>query len=307
MSVKPEVHAGLGDEDLSELTVLVTGSSDGIGREAALALGRLGAHVLVHGRSREKAEAVVGAIEATKGSADAYTADFSNLDGVRDLAQTIRSDVDRIDVLANNVGTYFGERQRTDAGVGATITVNHLAPFLLTHRLLPAIPDDGRIVTTASGAHRGADIDPDSLDNSGPYDGFAEYSRSKLANVLFTRELADRLTERTANCFHPGFIPGSGLWRHAPLPVRAFMAVLSVVPEAVTRRVVDTPATGAATLVYLAAAAEIEDVTGAYFADREMRDPSPAARDAETARRLWAWSEDAVDLDPEIRLSTSPP
>lgn len=306
MSVKPEEWAGLADRDLSGRSVLITGSTAGIGRKAALALGRLGAHVLVHGRSGEKADRVVSKIESAGGRADGYTADFAELDRVRTFAETIRDDVDRIDVLANNAGTYFREDRQTDAGVEATIAVNHLAPFLLTHRLLPAIPPGGRIVTTASSAHRGVDIDPDTLGDRGDDDWFTAYARSKLTNVLFTRELARRLEDRTSNCFHPGFIPGSSLWRHSPLHVRVVLRVFALAPNAVTRHVFDTPATGAATLVHLAAAAAVEGVTGEYFVDFEPREPSPEARDDDRARQLWEWSENAAGLDHDERLRYTP-
>lgn len=328
MSIRPEKRAGVADRDLSGRRVLVTGSTDGIGREAALALGRLGATVLVHGRSEEKADGVVDRIDSSGGTAQAYTADFVSLERVADLAETIRSDVDRIDVLANNAGTFFREAHRTDAGVEATLTVNHLAPFLLTHRLLELIPEDGRIVTTASGAHKGAgpdldiapdptddpDSDPSEAPDSDPtddpdwfggtaeYDAFSAYSRSKLANVLFARELARRLDERTSNCFHPGFIPGSALWRHTAFPLSAVLEVLAVLPNVLTRHVIDTPATGAATLVYLVASREVEDVTGEYFADCEPREPSATARDDDLGRQLWEWSARRVGLEPHEQL-----
>lgn len=335
MSIRPEKWAHVADRDLSGRRVLVTGSTDGIGREAALAMGRLGATVLVHGRSEDKADRVVDRIESAGGTAHAYTADFASLERVADLAETIRSDVDRIDVLANNAGTFFREAHTTDAGVEATLTVNHLAAFLLTHRLLDLIPEDGRIVTTASGAHKGADpdldlapepseppdsdrsdapdsdrsdaadsdrSDPDWFGGTAEYDGFSAYSRSKLANILFARELARRLDERTSNCFHPGFIPGSALWRHTAFPLSSVLKVLGVLPNVLTRHVIDTPATGAATLVYLVASGEVEDVTGEYFEDCEPREPSPTARDDELGRQLWEWSARRVGLEPHEQL-----
>lgn len=303
MGVRPEDRAGVADADLSDQCVLVTGSTDGIGREAAIAFGRLGARVLVHGRSRDKADRVVARIEAAGGTATAYTADFESLDAVCDLARLVAADADRIDVLAHNAATYFREGHLTDAGVEATVGVNHLAPFLLTHRLLDLVPADGRIVTTASRVHRQADLDVGGLEDQTGYDGFAAYARSKLANVLFTSELARRLDERTANCFHPGFVPGSALWRDAPLYVRGPMRLVSLLPNALTRRGIDTPATGAATLVFLAAADAVAAVSGEYFVDCERVDPSPTAHDDDLARRLWAWSERAAGLEDDHRLN----
>jgi NAD(P)-dependent dehydrogenase (short-subunit alcohol dehydrogenase family) len=306
VSGKSELYAGVADVDCSGETVLVTGSTDGIGREAALALGRLGAEVVVHGRSGAKAQRVVDRIQSQGGSARYYTADFASLSEIRSFAETVRDEVGTVDVLANNAGTYFRTGQRTEDRVEATVAVNHLAPFLLTHRLLPSIPEGGRVVTTASSVHSRGELDPDRLDEVGEYDGLDAYARSKLANVLFTRELARRLPDHTANCFHPGLVPGSALWRDAPLVVRAATRVGGLLPDAIARRIVDTPATGAATLVYLAVSDGVEEAGGQYFSNCEPTEPSRTARDDALARRLWERSEEATGIAESARLERIP-
>jgi NAD(P)-dependent dehydrogenase (short-subunit alcohol dehydrogenase family) len=295
---RPEVGAGVADVDASDLTVLVTGSTSGVGMETALALGRLGAEVLVHGRDRERGRAVVDDLQRA-GAADAtfYAADFADLQSVRDLAATVRDDHD-IDVLVNNAGGYFPGAGTTHEGFEYTIAVNHLAPFLLTAELLDDVRDsEGRVVTTASAAYRGGSIDFDSFRGATGLTGWDSYAQSKLANVLFTRELGRRLDALgagvQANCFHPGAIPGSGFARNIPGPTETLGSLLGRLPFPG----VATPAAGAETAVYLAVSPEVGDTTGRYFAECAERRPSRAARDDETARDLWTVSADLCDLE----------
>jgi len=298
MTRRPEQHAGVTDVDLSETTVLVTGSTSGIGREAAVALGRLGARVLVHGRDREGGEATLDDLaETAAAGADLFLADFADRASVRTMAADVAASVDSLDVLVNNAGGMFRNAGATAAGIEYTIAVNHLAPFLLTHHLLPEMPDGGRVVTTSSGVHRSGSVDVDQLEAT-EGSSFARYSRSKLANVLFTRELARRTDRVTANCFHPGFVPGSAFFRQVPAPIRLPMKAARVLPGVGT-----SVEEGAATAVYLAASPEVADVTGEYFTDCAARQPSREARDDATARRLWERSEELVGLDESFRLS----
>ncbi|MFC7046415.1 SDR family oxidoreductase [Halobacteriaceae archaeon GCM10025711] len=294
---RPEVGAGVADVDLGGRTVLVTGATSGVGRETALALGRLGARVLVHGRDRDRGRETVAALR-DDGVPDPVflAADFADLDAVRGLAARVREETDGLDVLVNNAGAHFQAGTLTDAGVERTFAVNHLAPFLLTNLLIPAVPADGRIVTVSSALHSDATLDLDAVRSVDGYDGLAAYSRSKLANVLFTMELARRLDDRTATVLHPGFVPGSSIWRDARLHVRLLMAVLDAVPQALTGGRVSTPAQAAETSVYLAASPAVADVTGAYFADCERKQPGRAARDETAQQELWAFSEDVAGL-----------
>jgi NAD(P)-dependent dehydrogenase (short-subunit alcohol dehydrogenase family) len=292
--VRPEVAASLQDRDCSGTTALVTGATSGVGREVALALGRLGADVYVHGRDRERGEETASQLRELGADSRFLRADFLDLTQVENLAERVAGRVDHLDVLVNNAGAHFDDGELTEAGVERTFHANHLAPFLLTNRLLDAIPEHGRIVTVASEIHRRASLDLDAVATTTGYDGFDAYGRSKLANVLFTRELARRVDDPTATSCHPGFVPGSGLWRNAPFRVSAVMRVLSVVPRRLTFGVVDSAGSAAATPTYLAATDV--DADGAYFKDCQPVDPAEQATDDDLAKRLWEWSADRVGL-----------
>jgi hypothetical protein len=290
--MRPEAGAGVADVDLSGRTVLVTGATSGIGRETALALGRLGAEVLVHGRNREAGAEVVRELDASAGSGAFHAADLADLDAVERLAEWASGYGP--DVVVDNAGGYFREGRLTDAGVEYTFAVNHLAGFLLTERLRPDLPDDGRIVIVSSEAHRGGSLDLDALRSVDRYSSWGAYSRSKLANVLHARGLAERIPEGgpTANALHPGVVPGSGFVRHLPAPLRA-LAGLAGGLAAVPFVDVESPAEAAETSVYLAAAPDVT-ATGAYFDDCRERRPAAAARDDRAAERLWEWSEETL-------------
>lgn len=299
----PEVGADVADVDMSGQTVLVTGSTSGIGREAALAFGRLGAEVLVHGRDEERGRAVVAELDGTDADAAAFfAADFADLSAVRGLAEDVAEYADELDVLANNAGGYFPNGGTTEDGIAFTFGVNHLAPFLLSAELLPTLADDGRVVTTSSLAHRQGSMDFESLRTAETGQGWGEYAQSKLANILFTRELARRLDaagrDVTANCFHPGAIPESGFVRNAPFPIPMASRALSMVPDPLVRPFVTTVSEGAETLVYLGAA--VADTSGGYFTNCRQRRPSREARDDETARPLWEVSEDLAGAEYEL-------
>ncbi len=292
----PEDRAEIEDIDLSGKTVLVTGSTSGIGRAAARSFGRLGAEVIVHGRDTEAGEAVVEELEGTDGSGWFVSADFQNPEAVSQLATRVIESTSNLDILCNNAGGFFRDLETTSLGVDRTFHINHLAPYQLTAELLDHLRDSGRIVTTASIAHRGADYDQlMTLTGLSPV---AAYSRSKLANIQFAAELARRLekTDReiSSNSFHPGIIPGSEFARSVPMFSSDISGLLELSP------IVDSVDDGAATLVYLAASPEIESTTGAYFADcREVR-PSALARDEDAARELWQHSADILDIEEQL-------
>jgi hypothetical protein len=295
MTNQPEATAGVADADLDGTTALVTGSTSGIGREAALALGRLGATVFVHGRDRTAGEQVVAELEQLGTDAEFFAADFADTDAVRDLAHAVADHTESLDVLANNAGGYFSDGRLTDLGVEYTFHVNHLAPFLLTAELLPTLAPNARVVTTSSGAHRGSQIDLDGVTSVTDYSSFGAYQRSKLANIQFTAELARRFDatdgDRTANCFHPGAIPGSGFFRFLPGPLSIAAQGLGKLPF------VPTPADGAATLVYLAVSDAVADTSGRYFADCAPKTPDDPARDPDAQRRLWERSAELLGVE----------
>lgn len=305
MTDRPEAAAGVTDADMTGQTVLVTGSTSGIGREAALSFGRLGAEVLVHGRDETAGEAVVDEIERLGAEARFLPADFADVEAVRTLADVVETHVDELDVLANNAGGYFREGRLTDLGVEYTFHVNHLAPYLLTADLLPVLADDARVVTTSSAAHRGVELDPETVESVDGYRGMRAYQRSKLANVQFTAELARRFDagdgDRTANCLHPGAIPGSGFFRSLPGPLPRLVQSLDVLPF------VPSPADGAATLVYLAVSDRVADTSGRYFADCAPETPSDPARDTEAQRRLWEHSARLLRIDEPLADAVADP
>lgn len=281
--------------------VMVTGATQGIGMETARGLARLGATVVIVGRNAEKGARVVSELVADTGNAAIafLGAELSRQAALRQLADEFRGKYSRLDVLVNNAGAVSnGGREVTPDGFEKTWAVNHLAYFLLTHLLLgelaaattPTTP--ARIVNVSSSGHKMGRLNFDDLQaEGGKFGGFRQYSATKLANVLFTRELAWRLQEAglniTANAAHPGFVP-------ANFPRKD--DVRSKLMFAIMDRVGKTPAQGAETSVYLAASPEVEGITGQYFANCKPASISKTAQDDGIARRLWQVSLEQVGI-----------
>jgi NAD(P)-dependent dehydrogenase (short-subunit alcohol dehydrogenase family) len=269
--------------------VIVTGATNGIGLAAACELARRKARLSIVARDQTRADAAVARIKAAGGpgtEVEVLDADLSSQTSIRKLAAAILAGHPRIDVLINNAGAVNSRRQLTEDGLELTWAVNHLAPFLLTTLLLDRIRASApaRIVTTSSGAHHGARIPFDDINALRGYRSFARYGQSKLANILFTTELARRLEGSgvTATCFHPGFV-ASGFNRNNG----RFMAFGMTLARPFAR----SPEKGADTLVWLADSPDVSDGSGGYFANRKRKQPSPAARDTAAAQRLWELSE----------------
>ena len=273
-------------------TVLVTGGTGGIGGATAAGLAALGARVGIVGRDQQRADAAAERIRDAGGEADVFTADMSSLRQVRQLAQEVLAAYPRLDVLVNNVGGYWATRHSTEEGLERTFAVNHLAPFLLTNLLLERLRESApaRIVTVSSGAQAMGRINLDDLMGERDYNGQRAYNQSKLANVMFTYELARRLegTGVTATVLHPGVVrtnfghEDSGRWMRLMLPVvRPFMK---------------SPEAGARTSIHLASSPEVEGVTGLYFANSTSKRSSKASYDALAAARLWDLSAELVGL-----------
>ena len=258
-------------------TIVVTGASDGIGLECASQLAEQGHHLVLVGRNPAKLAAAVERLQAESPTAtvDSFTCDFAVLDQVRTLANDLLAAYPRIDVLVNNAGAVYDRRTLTVDGYESTFAVNHLAPFLLTELLLDRLIADApaRIVTTASAGHYRGTMDFDDLGFEHGYQIMRAYSRSKLANVLYTRWLSQRLADTgvTANCLHPGAVAK-----------KLFMV---------------SPAEGGATLTYLATNAEVEGRSGGYYEKNRIKEPSEIARDDEVARKLDRVSRNLVGLD----------
>jgi NAD(P)-dependent dehydrogenase (short-subunit alcohol dehydrogenase family) len=268
--------------------ILISGATNGIGLAAAEALAAAGASVAIVGRSETSARAAAARISAAaKGATIAtFVADLSSQAAVRALAAEVLDRCPKLDALISNAGVIYGTRQLSKDGIELTWAVNHLAPFLLTALLLERLKASApaRIITTASNAHRGARIPFDDVNAETSYRGLGRYGETKLANILFTVELARRLegTGITANCYHPGLV-ATGINRNNGLLMDLGMTALRLVAR--------SPQTGADTLVWLATSSDVADVSGQYFFDRQQRQPSREAQDRQTARQLWELSE----------------
>jgi len=271
---------------------VVTGATSGIGKAAAAALAQQGAEIIVVGRDPARAEATAAAIQA--GGAPppkVEIADLARLDQVRALAGRLNQTLDRIDVLINNAGLVLNERRLTPDGYEYVFAVNHLAPFLLTNLLRPKLTASApaRVITVSSDAHTAARLDLDDPNLEHGWSSWRSYSNSKLANILFTRELAGRLdgTGVTANCLHPGVVR-TGFGRDARPLMRVGITI--------AKPFMLSPDRGADTMVYLASSPDVAAKTGGYYVKRQLREPSAAARDDGLARRLWEVSERLTGL-----------
>lgn len=321
-------------------TVLLTGGTSGIGRAAARQLAARGAIVLVTGRRQENGDRVLAEIQGANpdGRGAFYRADFADLDDIRHLAAEITSDYDRLDVLINNAGTGVPERILTDEGIEKTIAVNYVAPFLLTNLLVPRLRESApaRVLNTVTAAQHDFLADMQDADLSdletvatGDYDFEPEetpgdlehfdpnraYVNSKLALLLFTYEIADRLagTGVTVACFHPGLIGLTDFPRHMPIRHKAFYwaaglasRVTSLAGVFFGDELVDELATkeeAGETLVHLALDQNLMDGEGAYFDKGDRTDPGSRAHDTELRDHLWEFTADLVDLSGTVTMT----
>ena len=280
-------------------TCLITGATSGIGKAAALQLARLGAQVILHGRNLERCQTTAQRIrqEIENAKVEIAVADMSSQAQVRRLAQEIRSQHKRLDVLVNNAGAFFLKRQLSPDGIEMTLAVNHLGYFLLTLELLDLLKAGApsRIINVSSSAHGAGSFDLNDINLKKRYRSWQAYGRSKLANVLFTYELARRLNSNhippvTVNALHPGYVAtqigtnngllakwGVNLWHK--LPFNKFPI---------------TPEEGAQTIVYLATSPEVEGVTGKYFYECKVANSSPLSYDSDLACKVWEISQGLI-------------
>jgi NAD(P)-dependent dehydrogenase (short-subunit alcohol dehydrogenase family) len=263
---------------MEDKVILITGSTDGIGKQIAIELAGMGATILLHGRNQERVDIVKREIIRITGNdrIESYVADFSSIRQVKDFVRNIDDKHDRIDVLINNAGVYEHRRRITEDGLEMTFEVNHLASFILTLMLLDLIgkSDYKRIIIVSSMAHASR-IDISNLLWEKSYSGYDAYALSKLCNILFTFELADKLkgTGITVNCLHPGAISTKLLhagWRSLGAPVSQ----------------------GAVTPVFLATSSGVKDITGKFFVNKRIANPPDIANDKEVREKIWMMSEE---------------
>jgi NAD(P)-dependent dehydrogenase (short-subunit alcohol dehydrogenase family) len=280
-------------------TVLITGGTGGIGRAAAVGLASMGTRVGITGRDQARAEAAAAAIARESGNqaVDVFVADMSSQAEVRRLADEVLAAYPRLDVLLNNVGGFWAHRHLTADDLERTFALNHLAPFLLTNLLLERLTASApaRVVTVSSAAQSMGTIDFDDLMSERKYSGQDAYNQSKLANVMFTYELARRSagTGVTATALHPGMTSTAF---GAEDMARGWGPLIAVMRPFMKR-----PARGAETPVYLASSPEAEGVTGRYFSDRKVKKTQALSYDTAATARLWKVSADLVGLSVDAR------
>jgi len=273
-------------------TVLVTGGTGGIGKATAIGLARLGARVGIVGRDAARAEAAASDIRSTSGNpaVDVFTADLSSQAEVRRLAAEVLETYSHLDVLVNNVGGYWAHRHVTADGLEHTFALNHLAPFLLTDLLLERLEASApaRVVTVSSGAQSMGRIDFDDLQGARKYSGQQAYNQSKLANVMFTYELARRLegTGVTATVLHPG-VTRTDFGAEDQAGYFTWMSWMA-------KPFMKAPARGAETPIFLASSPDVEGVSGRYYANRKPKESNKLSYDVQVAARLWQVSADLV-------------
>jgi NAD(P)-dependent dehydrogenase (short-subunit alcohol dehydrogenase family) len=278
--------------DLSGKTLLITGATSGIGFEASIELARMGARLVMVGRNEAKTARKAEEARKRSGSSriESLVCDFSSQCQIRCLADAFRARHDSLHILVNNAGSVFAKRTLTEDGIEATFAVNHLGYFLLTNLLLDLLVKSApaRIVNVASRAHYRGTMDFDDLMFERGYKIMRAYARSKLANVLLTRELALRLEGSgvTVNALHPGTV-ATNIWSGAPLWLRPVLSI--------AKRLMIIPAAGAQSILYLATSREVEGTTGLYFEKNRPTEPSLLARDDAVAKRLWRESETLVN------------
>jgi len=280
---------------------LVTGGTNGIGKSTAQELARMGATVVIVGRDAQKTSHVVQEVRAASrsNSVDSLLADLSSEQEVRRLAAEFKSKYSHLHVLVNNAGGFFMRRQLRSDGIEMTFALNHLASFLLTNLLLDTIKASApaRIINVSSNAHASGKIEFDNLQGERQY-GPKAYDNSKLANILFTMELARRLegTGVTVNALHPGFV-ATGFAKNNG---KVIAALVSLITPLIAR----SPAKGAETSVYLASSQNVTSITGEYFFDSQVIPAAPQATDMVVARKLWDVSAEIVHLADGLSVKT---
>ena len=279
---------------MKDKTCLITGATNGIGKAAAVQLAELGTTLVLVGRNPDKTAATVQQLKEQTGNQEihSFVADLSSLQAIRGLADDFKAQYQRLDVLVNNAGALMLSRQETVDGIEMTFALNHLSYFLLTNLLLDLLKSSSpsRIVNVSSDSHHNALLDFEDLQIQKRYRGYKAYGRSKLANLLFTYEVARRLegTGVTVNGMHPGLVATGFLATNNGLRGRVYNFFVRRVGRSVEK--------GARTITYLATSSDVESVTGGYFMDEGIVDSSPASYDMDASLQLWQVSEELSGL-----------
>lgn len=287
--------------DMSGKTILITGATSGIGKAAAFDLAKMGAEIVVVGRNPEKTAQVIKQIQEDSGNTavSGLIADLSSMAQVRQLAQETKQKHPRLHILINNAGGIFANRLVTADGYEYTFALNHLAYFLLTNLLMDQLVASApaRIINVSSRAHEGTGLNFDDLQNEQHYSygGYRVYAQSKLANLLFTYELARRMagTGVTVNAVHPGAV-ATGFGVNNKGAMRFGMRIFHQFSL--------TPEQGADTLVYLASSPDLEGITGKYWANRTITRSSPQSYDEAAQKRLWLVSAQLAGVPEQVQV-----
>lgn len=274
-----------GLQNMKVKKILITGSTDGIGKQTALELALLGHTIIIHGRRSDRVEKTMDEIKrkSPESNVTGYVCDFSYLDNIRHFSELFHREHNSLDVLINNAGIFSPEFVKTADGFESTFAINHLSPFLLTNLLLDLLfaASPARVVNVSSMAHQGVDLDFQNLQSEKFFDGFSAYAVSKAANILFTIELAARYSPQiiTVNALHPGVI-NTKLFREG---WGGFGG--------------GSVSAGASSSIYLATESTLDGITGKYFVNKEITEPSTTASNRETARKLWEISAELTGLE----------
>ncbi|MDC0740395.1 SDR family oxidoreductase [Polyangium mundeleinium] len=276
-------------KDLEGKVFLVTGATEGIGKAAARDFAQRGATLVLVGRSREKSERVVQELKEASGNdkIELLLGDLSKVADTRAVAEGFRAKYDRLDVLVNNAGAVFTDYKLSADGIEMTFALNHMAYFVLTTSLLDLIKKTpkARVVSTSSDAHKVGKMDLATVAKRKGKAGFGAYGDSKLANILFTRELARRLvgSSATANCMHPGYVRTGFALNTGP--------IAAIFVKAAAALFARTPEKGAETIIWLATSDDVASYSGEYFFDRALTRTTSLARNDDLAKGLWELSE----------------